>query len=163
MDCHFTEKISLLIDGELSEEEAKEATAHLATCASCKRAQEDFLRVRNEIKTYAVAPDFNAQRRALRSILDSSKPPLWRRRVALPAPVFALLLLALVALGAWVASVRRNVKSAAEQKPAKVLTAPALQSTAQDSQGGLDLARFDHGGRATIYKVRHTSVGDVEQ
>ncbi|HKC63159.1 MAG TPA: zf-HC2 domain-containing protein [Pyrinomonadaceae bacterium] len=161
MDCDFTERISLLIDGELSESDATEARAHLATCAACQSAQKDFLLVREEIKSYATSPDFIAQRRALRQILGSKKPPLWKRRVALPAPVFALLLFALVSLGVWVAAMRRTVPTAAEQKPAKV--SPAPQNHAQDSQSGIDLARFDHGERAAIYKVKHTAEGDIEQ
>src|SRR5438067_5136155 len=120
MDCHFTEKISLLIDGELSEREEREAAAHLATCHVCQRAQADFLRVRSEIKSYASSPDLAAQRtRALRHILDSKKPPLWRRRVAVPAPVLALLLITLIALVVWVTSTRRAMPIVAEQKPAK--------------------------------------------
>lgn len=160
MNCDFTEKISLLIDDELSDAEATEVTAHLAVCHTCRRSREDFLRVRSEIKSYASAPDFVAQRRALLQILASEKTPLWRRRIALPAPVFALLLLALIALGVWAASVRRAAPAEAERKPGRVLTLPV---PAQDSQNGIDLARFDRGERAAIYKVRRTEQGDVER
>src|SRR5947209_17705084 len=124
MNCDFTEKISLLIDGELSDAEAKEANAHLSSCDICQHAHEDFLRVRGEIKSCAAAPDFVAQRRALLQILASEKPPLWRRRIVLPAPVFGLLLFALIALGVWVAIVRRAVPTEAEGKHGKVVTIP---------------------------------------
>ncbi|MDT4897790.1 MAG: hypothetical protein QOH25_2867 [Acidobacteriota bacterium] len=159
MDCHFTEKISLLIDDELTEEEAKEATAHLSDCVACQRAHDDFLRLRGEINSYAVASDFVAQRRALRRILGAEKPPLWRRSIRLPVPACALLLVALISLGVWLAFVRQSmpVSKEAEMKPQKVLTRPA---PAQDL---LDLARFDRGERAAIYKVRRANQGDIEQ
>jgi anti-sigma factor RsiW len=160
MNCEFTEKISLLIDGELSQAEATEVTTHLAGCDSCQRAHDDFLRVRNEIESYATTSSFVSQRRALLQILASGKPSLWRRRIVLPAPVFALLLVALIALGVWVASVRRAAPAEAERKPGKVLTMPV---PSQDSQDGIDLARFDRGERAAIYKVRRTEQGDVER
>ena len=159
MNCHFTEKISLLIDGELNEKEAKEATAHLSTCVACQRAHEDFMRLRGEINSYAFAPNFVAQRRALRQILDAKKPPLWRRSVRLPVPAFALLLVALISLGIWLAFVRQStpVSKEALMKPQKALTRPA---PAPDL---LDLTRFDRGERAAIYKVRRANQGDIEQ
>ena len=161
MDCQFTEKISLLIDGELSEMEAKETRAHLATCDDCQRAQEDFLSLRGAIRAYAPTPNLAAsQERALRRILGSEKPVLWKRSVTLPTPVFALLLVALVALGIWGAFTQRATRAPAgtDARPGRVLSAPAT-----DSRGGIDLARFDHGERALLYKVRRTNPGDVEQ
>ena len=159
MDCHFTEKISLLIEGELNEEEAKAATAHLSTCAACQRAHEDFLRLRSEINSYAFAPDFVAQRRALRRILGAEKLPLWRRSISLPVPAFALLLVAVISLGVWLAFVRQSapMPKEAEMKTPKVLPRPAPERDL------LDLARFDRGERAAIYKVRRANEGDIEQ
>ncbi|MDT4953350.1 MAG: hypothetical protein QOJ02_1488 [Acidobacteriota bacterium] len=159
MDCHFTEKISLLIDGELGEEEAKETAAHLSTCDACQRAHDDFLLLRREINSYASEPDMLAQRRTLRRILVAEKPPLWRRNIRLPVPAFALLLAAVIALGTWLVLMRQTApaQAEAETKPGKVLTKPA------PTQDALDLARFDRGERAAIYKVRRASQGDVEQ
>lgn len=161
MDCHLTEKISLLIDGELGEEEVKETTAHLSACDACQRARDDFLLLRREINSYASEPDMLAQRRILRRILVSGKPTLWRRSIRLPVPAFALLLFAVVALGAWLMLLRQTAPAPAEAKPEKVLReTPAPTQGAQDK---LDLARFDRGERAAIYKVRRTSQGGVEQ
>ncbi|HEV7376665.1 MAG TPA: zf-HC2 domain-containing protein [Pyrinomonadaceae bacterium] len=159
MNCHFTEKISLLVDGELGEQEAKELGAHLSTCEACQRSQADFLQLRSELKAYSAAPDFVAQRRTLRRILVSENPPPWKRSVRLPVPTFALLLAAVVALGIWLVYARqsRQAPAKAETKPVKIVTMPAA------SQDALDLARFDRGERAAIYKVRRTSQGDVEQ
>jgi anti-sigma factor RsiW len=162
MDCHFTEKISLLIDGELDEEEAKELSAHLPACEACRSSHADFLRLRSELKAYTFAPDFVAQRRTLRRIFGSENPPPWKRSIRLPVPAFALLLAAVIALGIWLASIRqsRQQPAKAETKPVKIMTMPAAS---HDSQDALDLARFDRGERAAIYKVRRTSQGDVEQ
>ena len=159
MNCDFTKKISQLIDNELSEEEAQLARAHLATCALCQRAHEDFLHLRGEIKAYVAAPDLIANGRVLGRILAFGKPTLWSRSVALPVPAFALLLIAFVSLGIWTAFLRQPGPTKTE-KPEKVLTVPA--PLPQEPQGALDLARFDKGERATLYKVRRTNQGDVE-
>jgi anti-sigma factor RsiW len=162
MDCHFTEKISLLVDGELGEEDAKETAAHLSTCVACQRAHDDFLLLRREINSYASEPDTLAQRRALQWILVSEKPPFWRRSIRLPVPAFALLLAAVIALGAWLVFLRQtsHALAEAETQPRKVLWKPAPTPGKQDA---LDLARFDTGERAAIYKVRRAGQGDVEQ
>ena len=44
MSCYLTEKISLLIDGELPQAEAREIERHLVTCSECHQTREDFLR-----------------------------------------------------------------------------------------------------------------------
>src|SRR3982751_618512 len=98
MSCDYTEKVSMLIDGELSAQEAAEIKKHVSGCMICRRAHADFLGLRNEIKSYPHELDLIARRRALARILDSKRPPIWKRRIALPAPAFALLLLALAAL-----------------------------------------------------------------
>jgi anti-sigma factor RsiW len=161
MNCDFTEKDSRLIDDELSEEEAKGVSLHLATCEACQRAHEDFLRLRGEIKAYIAAPDLVAQRQALRQIIASEKTALWKRRITLPAPAFALLLVAIISLGIWIAFLRQPAPARTENPSERVLTVPA--PVHKDSRGALDLARFDSGGRATIYKERRTNQGGVEQ
>jgi anti-sigma factor RsiW len=69
MNCDWTEKISLLIDGELGPDETRAAEGHLADCASCRQAREDFLLLRRQINSYTAATDRAAQRQALRKIL----------------------------------------------------------------------------------------------
>lgn len=69
MNCDWTEKISLLIDGELARDEAARVENHLATCAACREAHAGFLGLRQEIRAYEHAPDVLAQRRALENIL----------------------------------------------------------------------------------------------
>ncbi|MDT7605454.1 MAG: hypothetical protein QOF61_3451 [Acidobacteriota bacterium] len=96
MDCNWTEKISLLIDGELSAEEARAVERHADGCHACQLAREDFLLMRQQISSYHAAPNLLAQRQALKNILGeggaSSKAAPghvggWRERAA---GVFAL-------------------------------------------------------------------------
>ncbi|MDT7543664.1 MAG: hypothetical protein QOE33_3568 [Acidobacteriota bacterium] len=115
MNCDWTEKISLLIDGELDATEARAVESHLADCHACQHAREDFLLMRQQIVSYSVEPDVIAQRNALNNILGvdarrASSPSAssrgWRERIGgvftLPrlshalAAAFALLLVGIV-------------------------------------------------------------------
>ena len=73
MGCHFTEEVSLLVDGELAPHEAARLGAHIEGCAACKQAREAFLLLRQQLRAYYLAPDAHAQSRALASILGSHK------------------------------------------------------------------------------------------
>ena len=55
MSCSFTEKISLLIDGELSAAEARDVERHLVTCMQCAEARADFLSLRSQINSFEAA------------------------------------------------------------------------------------------------------------
>ena len=76
MNCSFTEKISSLIDGELSQGEAREVERHLVTCAQCAEARADFLNLRSQISSYEASLSPEVQNRALARILGG------RQRVA---------------------------------------------------------------------------------
>jgi hypothetical protein len=70
MSCHLTEKISLLIDGELGREEAALLTEHLPGCAFCQQAREDFLHLRQQLSAIEAAPHLLIQQQeTLRNIL----------------------------------------------------------------------------------------------
>ena len=69
MSCDFTEKISQLVDGELSEVEAREVQRHLTQCVACQGARADFLSFRSEISDYIPSLHPAAQADALRRIL----------------------------------------------------------------------------------------------
>lgn len=142
MSCNFTEKLSQLIDGELERGEAQQVTLHLLSCPVCQQAQADFLNLREQIKSHSYEPDANAQRQAIRRILDSERIPFWQRKVALPVPVFSLIMLTLFAFVAWFVYVRATGSRAA---------API---NSQASQNGFDLSRFDKGERAVIYTTK---------
>ena len=112
-DCNWTEKVSLLIDGELAAMEARAVEQHLGDCFACRLAREDFLLLRHQISTYRPEVNLLAQRRTLDHILGSAEAARpsasagnWRERAsglfALPrfGPAFvaasALILVALV-------------------------------------------------------------------
>ena len=69
MKCDWTQKVSLLIDGELAGAEAREVEHHLAACGDCQRAQADFMLLRQQITAYKIDRDAFAEHRALHSIL----------------------------------------------------------------------------------------------
>jgi anti-sigma factor RsiW len=69
MDCDFTEKISLLVDGELMPHEAARLSAHVGGCAACQEARGAFLLLRQELRSYEWTHDAHAQSKALASIL----------------------------------------------------------------------------------------------
>jgi hypothetical protein len=73
MNCGFTEKISSLIDGELSQSEAREVERHLLTCAQCEEARADFLNLRSQISNYEVSLPAQVQNRALANILAGGR------------------------------------------------------------------------------------------
>lgn len=71
MSCNFTEKISSLIDGELSPAEARQVESHLVTCMQCAEARADFLSLRSQIANYESSLAPTVQNRALAKILSS--------------------------------------------------------------------------------------------
>src|ERR1044072_5956397 len=73
MNCSFTEKISSLIDGELSQTEAREVERHLLSCSQCEEARADFLNLRSQISSYEASLSPTVQNRALANILGSGR------------------------------------------------------------------------------------------
>jgi len=69
MSCSFTEKISSLIDGELSPTEAREVERHLLTCSECELLRADFLNLRNQLTKFETSLQPQVQNRALKKIL----------------------------------------------------------------------------------------------
>lgn len=156
MDCkEFREALDFYTDGELAPETAAAARLHLSECPACRRAEAELLRLRRALKRtvaqHQPPPELVRRIEALTS--PRWRRSLWQTRVSLPAPVFALLLVAALIIGLGVASLRRSptIKPEAAAQPVVPPGAPAPAP-----QGSLDLARFDHGERATIYKVRRT-------
>jgi hypothetical protein len=76
MDCRFTEKISSLIDGELSPVEAREVERHLVTCSQCEEARADFLNLRSQISGFEASLPAEVQNRALAKILAGRNRPV---------------------------------------------------------------------------------------
>jgi hypothetical protein len=69
MKCDRTQKVSLLIDGELPRAEARELESHLDLCGDCRSAREDFLLLRRQIAVYPLELDAFARQRVLERIL----------------------------------------------------------------------------------------------
>jgi hypothetical protein len=72
-NCDWTEKVSLLIDGELGSEEANAVETHLGDCFACRMAREDFLLLRHRISSYHADVNLLAQREALQNILAAGR------------------------------------------------------------------------------------------
>jgi anti-sigma factor RsiW len=154
MSCNLTEKVSLLIDGELAQDEAEQIKKHIAVCSICNRASEDFLSLRQQIKSYEFEPDREARRQALARILASEPVSLWRKKLALPVPIFALVMLTMMVFAGWAIFLRATPKPLPPgirpvNKASDAMPAPAPQNN-------FDLSRFDHGQRAEIYTARRT-------
>jgi negative regulator of sigma E activity len=73
MSCTFTEKISSLIDGELSTAEAREVERHLLGCGECQQVRADFLNLRSEIVNFESSIQPEVQNRALKKILATPR------------------------------------------------------------------------------------------
>jgi anti-sigma factor RsiW len=162
MDCKFTENISLLMDGELSDEQAQALQLHLSACVICRQAQEDFHLLRQEIQSYQSQFDTSAPRHRFDSLLDgtfapkSKHLPFWRRRIALPVPALAFIALLFVALSLWAVYLR-----AAKPPQLSLTTAPGKMD--RPAVNPFDVSRFDKGGRAVIYTARRASPNDQPQ
>jgi hypothetical protein len=74
MNCSFTEKISSLIDGELSTSEAREVERHLLSCNDCRQVRADFLNLRSQITSFETSLQPTVQNRALKKILSTRAP-----------------------------------------------------------------------------------------
>ena len=57
MTCNQTEKVSLLIDGELPALEIAEVKKHVKDCSDCSAAHESFLLLRSQLSSYASTVD----------------------------------------------------------------------------------------------------------
>lgn len=171
MDCkEFREILDLYVDQELSPDALGAAHIHLNECHSCRKVERQLLRLRVALKLtvsqHQPPPDLAhavqriTQRRWLGSPgirsetandTDASRGrhPLWRENIQLPVPVFALLFMGLVTLGILLLQTRvpkpgeRVSNRAASTTPVGVR--PSIEAT--------ELSRFDHGGRASLYKV----------
>jgi hypothetical protein len=80
MNCIWVEKISALIDGELSADETRALERHIADCEECQLARADFLSFRSQIVAFKPEIDRATSARALAEILSTRKP------VATPRP-----------------------------------------------------------------------------
>jgi len=73
MNCNFTEKVSSLIDGELSPSDAREVERHLLNCGECQQMRADFLNLRSQIAGFETSLQPVVQNRALKKILSTPR------------------------------------------------------------------------------------------
>jgi len=98
MTCSFTEKISSLIDGELSTTEAREVERHLLDCSECQEVRADFLNLRSQIASFETSLQPAVQNRALKKILSTPRrTPARGLRWSFGTPAVAFAALVIVA------------------------------------------------------------------
>lgn len=142
MNCSFTEKISSLIDGELSPAEAREVERHLLTCSECELLRADFLNLRSRLTSFETSLEPQVQNRALKKILAGPRRAPARGlqwNFGTQALAFATLLIvaAIVGLLAYQNSRQREPKEVAVvQSPSPMPVAsvePPRQPEAKES------------------------------
>ncbi len=86
MNCEQTERVSLLIDGELPEAETRQVELHLLECRECQEARASFLQMRSQITAYSPQLEPAAPRASLAKILarPTAKPVRIDTRNAFP-------------------------------------------------------------------------------
>lgn len=148
MECEFASKVSLMIDGALSPDEASQFKSHIEACVQCSRMFDEFLSLRATIKSLAPERDRVAERRALVRIISPGAAPIWNRRISVPVPVAGILIAAFLALFGW------SLLLWTGRGQTGVIVRPAPVSGAQPSEAESDLSRFDHDKLPVIVKVR---------
>jgi len=132
MNCSFTEKISSLIDGELSASEAREVERHLVTCSDCQQVRADFLNLRSQLTSFDTSLQPAVQNRALKKILGTERRAPARGlqwSFGTQAVAFAALVIvaAIIALLAY----QRSSRPAPEQHVAVQMPAPAPSASVE--------------------------------
>ena len=124
MNCSFTEKISSLIDGELSPAEAREVERHLLTCSECELLRADFLNLRSQLTSFETSLEPQVQNRALKKILAGPRraPARLQWSFGIPALGFAMLLLVAGIIGFFA---YQNSTKDREQKEVAVVHSPS--------------------------------------
>lgn len=141
MECPQLFKVSLLVDGELTPDEEARLREHLGDCPQCRQAWADFSDMRREIRSIEPQAVQNAEH-VLANILAPPKSGFWHRTIQVPAPLAAAAVVLLAVLVLWMGTLQWGRTSAPGSAPDSLV-----------SQGqGIDLARFDHGGRPLLFK-----------
>jgi len=147
MNCSFEEKVSMLIDGELSDSESLRVRAHIAGCAECLETEKDFLFFRQQLRESA--SEFVGEKMTTPQIFPVKKKSFWRKGISIPIPVFAIFILILCGLSFWLIASRFGqsgetaVENSVKNLPAKI----------DKTSGEISIAQYDNGGRAEIYVV----------
>jgi hypothetical protein len=148
MNCSFTEKVSSLIDGELTAGEVREVERHLVGCNECQQLRADFLNLRTQIASFETSRRPEVQNRELKKILgtDRRTPARGLRWSFGPSAVaFATLIIAAAIIGlVFYQSFNkhdRNSEVAQQQSPTPAPSGSAEQSKQQPPQTTPEPAR----------------------
>ncbi|HET7286945.1 MAG TPA: zf-HC2 domain-containing protein [Pyrinomonadaceae bacterium] len=143
MNCSYTEKISSLIDGELSAGEAREVERHVLTCSECELVRADFLNLRNQLTSFETSLQPQVQNRALKKILAGprrapSRGLQWNFGTGALAFATLLIVAAIIGLLAYQSSNQREPKEVAvvQQTPSPMPAAsvePSKSAEAKES------------------------------
>ena len=129
MSCSFTEKVSLLIDGELSATETREVERHLLSCNECQQMRADFLNLRSQITSFETSLQPEIQNRALKKILATTERHVPARGLqwsfGTQAIAFASLMIVAAIIGALI-----YLNSNTQQQHTAVAGAPSPLPTA---------------------------------
>ena len=130
MNCSFTEKISSLIDGELSPVEAREVERHVLACSECEQLRADFLNLRSQITSFETSLQPEVQNRALQKILARPRRAAvrgWQWNFGTQSLAFATLLIVAAIIGfvAYQKSNQRGQKEVAVVQTPSPAPAPA--------------------------------------
>jgi anti-sigma factor RsiW len=150
-DCEYSERVSELIDGALAPEEIDAVRRHLGSCAVCRETHRSFLVTREQLQALGASVTSKIDRRALDRITRPSqgRPSfIWNRTIRIPVPVAAALAIAMIALVVWLFASSSRIGS----PPGRTELTRSEPGIREDTAGRSDFARFDHGGRAVIYK-----------
>jgi putative zinc finger protein len=135
MNCSFTEKVSSLIDGELTQPNAREVERHLLDCSECQQSRADFLNLRSQIAGFESSLNPEVQNRALKKILGTERSaPVrsWGWSFGPAAAAFAALLFVTAIVGFWMYQSSRNETT--DQQVAKHEPTPVPSASAQPRQ-----------------------------
>jgi len=136
MSCSFTEKVSSLIDGELSATETREVERHLLSCNECQQLRADFLNLRSQITSFETSLQPEVQNRALKKILATRERHVPARGLRWSFGTQAIAFASLVIVAAIIgALIYLNSNTQEQQHTAVVqLASPAPAATPEPSK-----------------------------
>ena len=136
MSGSFTEKVSSLIDGELSVTETREVERHLLSCNECQQLRADFLNLRSQITSFETSLQPEVQNRALKKILATRERHVPARGLRWSFGTQAIAFASLVIVAAIIgALIYLNSNTQEQQHTAVVqLASPAPAATPEPSK-----------------------------
>lgn len=159
MDCQWLTKISQLIDNELSVNELDAVRAHLLICQQCSHAYDDFLALRGELNHYQNSIDIGAKNAALNKILRAEHNSPLQKRLLIPAPAFALIVLTVFFVGLFTMRLLATKSTNLNTPQNSEQNINANQSTNQNNNNvEANFAQFDQGKRAAIKVIKRSDL-----